>query len=330
MCWYARPVRAILLLGILALSAPAVAAPAFELRALGVLGGDWDDNLSCYLLGRPAQPATLMLDGGSVMNGIVRALERDGRLSPSASWTTRMRAVQEVLRPLRALLVTHSHLDHIGGFLVRSTVDLALLQGGRPTFEIVGLPDTIDALHAHALAPPLWVDFSAVPPQNPTFRLVPLSPGATHDVGGFTVRTIPLVHPVPSAAFLVTAESGDAYLHLGDTGATTEVWEVARPLLVAGKLRAVAIEVSFPARDEELAARTGHLTPRTLVGELAKLAGLPASADARAVARALGGLAIVALHIKALVYDDVASELKPLQAAGLHIVIPAQGGRYRF
>jgi cAMP phosphodiesterase len=321
-------------------------APAFELRALGVLGGDWDENLSSYLLSRPGQPATIMIDGGSVMTGVVRALERDGKLSPSASWSVRVRAAQEFLRPVRALLLTHSHLDHVGGFLDKTTLDLALAQGGRPPLEIIGLPETVDAIHRVGLAPPLWADFTTIPAGNPALRLAPLSPFTPRDVGGFTVRAIPLVHPVPSAAFLVTTDGSDgapAYLHLGDTSASTAVWESARPLLRAGRLRAVAIEVSFPSREEALAARSGHLTPRTLVIELAKLAGLsgplPAPEGligedvrrlAARVAPGLAGLPIVILHIKALAYDDVVAELAPLRAAGLHLIVPVQGETYAF
>src|SRR5262249_39390510 len=117
---YARTVSHLAFLLALALAPP----PAFELRALGVLGGDWDENLSSYLLARPGQPATLMIDGGSVMTGIARALERDGQLAPTASWSTRARAAEQVLRPVRALLLTHSHLDHVAGFLIKSTVDI--------------------------------------------------------------------------------------------------------------------------------------------------------------------------------------------------------------
>jgi 3',5'-cyclic-nucleotide phosphodiesterase len=309
--------------------------PAFELTALGVLGGDWDDDLSSFLLGRPDQPATLLIDGGSVMSGIARMLEKKGRLAPTASVSTRTRAALEVLRPVRAILLTHAHIDHLAGFIVTTTLELALAQAGRPPLEVVGLPETIAAVHGAALSPPLWADFTAVPPDNPALRLVPLAPGAARAAGGFTVSAVPLAHPVPSAALFV--EAGEAvYLHLGDTGPTAAVWDAARPLLRAGRLRALAVEVSFPARDEVLAARSGHLTPRTLVVELAKLAGLPAPADgdgaalAARVAPALGGLPIIVLHIKALAYDDVVAELAPLRGAGLRLIVPERGERYRF
>jgi cAMP phosphodiesterase len=326
----------LLLLCIAGVATAAPPAPVFELQALGVLGGDWDENLSSYLLGAPGQPATLMLDGGSVMTGAARVLERAGKLAPGASWSTRVRAVEELLRPVRALLLTHAHLDHLGGFIDKTTLDLAMAQAGRPPLEIIGLPETVEAVHRVALAPPLWADFTSVPPENPALRLAPLAPDATREVGGFTVRTVPLTHPVPCAAFLVTTAAGDAYLHLGDTGPTAAVWAAARPLLAARRLRALAVEVSFPSGQEALGARSGHLTPHTLLLELAKLvelaAPLPAT-DAALAARlapALAGLPIVTLHIKARAYDEVVGELAALRAAGLNLVVPVQGERYRF
>jgi len=78
---------------------------------------------------------------------------------------------------------------------------------------------------------------------------------------------------VESSGFVVRRGAA-AFAISGDTGPTTAFWrEVNRQ----PGLRALLVELSFPSRMQRLADRSGHLTPRTLVGELAKVerAGVP-------------------------------------------------------
>src|SRR5260370_605178 len=112
-------------------------SPAFEVRCLGVLGGDLDENLSCFLVSRAAKPEdSVMIDGGSVTQGIIRWKVKEGQLAADASWSARTQTVTDVLQHVSAFLVTHAHLDHIAGFVVKSTLDLSLAQKGRPTLAM--------------------------------------------------------------------------------------------------------------------------------------------------------------------------------------------------
>jgi 3',5'-cyclic-nucleotide phosphodiesterase len=322
-------------------AAPAPRAPVFELHTLGVLGGDTDTNLSAFLLGAPGQPATLLIDGGSVTPGLQRELEKAGRLARDASPTARAQATMAALEPLQGFLLTHAHLDHWGGFVDASTLQVTLALGGKPPLPVVGLPEALAALRDHLFASPLWADFTAIPPKSPALKLSPLAPGAHLALAGFDVEDFPLRHAVPSAAFLIRS-GGEAYLHLGDTGPSDAVWAAARPLLQTHHLRAVALELSYAATDEKLAALTGHLARGSFLRELAKLAGVPApspaeamsDADALALARALApafrDCPVFVIHVKALAYDRVKAEVAALQQAGLNLVLPEQGGRYRF
>jgi 3',5'-cyclic-nucleotide phosphodiesterase len=326
------------------LAASPARAPAFELRALGVLGGDVDTNLSSYLLGPVDSPPALMLDAGSIVPGLVRWKQKEGALPEGASPSAQAKAALEALRPLQAVLVTHAHLDHVGGLFQQSTLELALALQGHAPVELIGLPETTDALRDHLFRSPVWVDFTAIPKDHPAFRLAPLKPGEARSVGPFQVQAIPLNHPVPCAAYLI--QRGEAaYLHLGDTGATEAVWQAGAPLLAEHKLRAVAVEVSFPAAEEKLAVSSGHLTRSSLLLELAKLARLPvkaplpaaegmteaqAKALAAQLAPAFRDCPVIATHIKALKYDQVVAELKVLREAGLNLIIPEQGAAYRF
>lgn len=329
------------LLGCLAGSfagAEAARPPAFELHALGVLGGDTDTNLSCFVLGRPGTTELLMIDAGSIMSGLTRWLENERVLAGGATPSEQARAALDVFRRLRGVLLTHSHLDHWGGLVDASTLPLALALGGHPSLAIFGLPESLAALREHLFRSPLWADFTAIPAQNPALALHPIG---EVDAGGFHVRAIGVNHPVPGAAFLI--RSGDAaYLHVGDTGATRAAWDAARPLLASGALRAISLEMSFPAAQERLAETSGHLTRSSFLLELARLAGVSSPLGARTMSDAeAAGLAtqlapafrdcpVFVIHVKALGYDEVKKEVEALRRAGLNLILPQQGRSYRF
>ncbi len=312
--------------------------PAFELRALGVLGGDTDANLSCFVLGRPGTTELVMIDAGSIMPGLTRWLENERLLAAGATPSEQARAALDVFGRLRGVFVTHSHLDHWGGLVDASTLPLALALRGRPSLPIFGLPEPIAALREHLFRSPLWADFTAIPAQNPALALHPI--GEVH-AGGFHVRAIRVNHTVAGAAFLI--RSGDAaYLHFGDTAATQEAWDAARSLLASGALRAIALEMSFPASQESLAETSGHLTRSSFLLELARLAGVSSTlrartmSDAEAVALAkqlapaFRDCPVFVIHVKALGYDEVKREVEALQQAGLNLILPEQGRGYRF
>ena len=339
-----RHVGTVLLLTLIALTAvsrpPSLVArpPAFELHALGILGGDTDTNLTCFLLGRPGSQDLVMIDAGSVMPGLTRWLERDHALSSGATPSERARAALDVFGRVRGILLTHSHLDHWGGLADASTLFVALAQQRHPSVPIYGLPETLDTLRDHLFHSALWADFTAIPAGNPAFALRPIGEA---EIGGLHVEAIRVNHAVPGAAFLI--RSGDAaYLHFGDTAATETAWASARPLLASKALRAISLEMSFPASQEALAASSGHLTRSSFLLELAKAAGVKTTlsartmsdADAVSLARQLApsfrDCPVFVIHVKALGYDQVKREVEALQKAGLNLIMPQEGETYRF
>ena len=60
---------------------------------------------------------------------------------------------------------------------------------------------------------------------------------------------------------------GRRLFYTGDTGPTNGTWEE----IGERKIHCLIIDVSFPNSMEELAIRTGHLTPRLLRVELSKM-----------------------------------------------------------
>jgi hypothetical protein len=87
------------------------------------------------------------------------------------------------------------------------------------------------------------------------------------ELHGVRLTPIPMNHPVPTFGFLLRGAAG-AILWSSDTGPTTRFWEVANS---TPDLKAVCIETSFDNALQALADVSGHLTPRTLELELAKL-----------------------------------------------------------
>ena len=86
--------------------------------------------------------------------------------------------------------------------------------------------------------------------------------------GKYTVTPYRVTHTVPAVGFLVEDGRGHTLFYTGDTGPTDGTWEK----IGKRKLDALIIDVSFPDAQEELAIRTGHLTPRLLRAELSKMA----------------------------------------------------------
>jgi ribonuclease BN (tRNA processing enzyme) len=78
---------------------------------------------------------------------------------------------------------------------------------------------------------------------------------------------VPVCHPVESVG-LVISDGKTSIAVSGDTGPTARFWKRVN---LEKRLRALLVELSFPNALQSLADVSGHLTPRTLEGELAKL-----------------------------------------------------------
>jgi len=187
----------------------------------------------------------------------------DGVLALDAGALTATLQLSELAR-VDHIVLTHSHFDHVK--------DLPLLSD-----LVVGLrssPVTIWAsdacartLRENLFNGRLWPDFTRIPSaEEPTFRLRSFAPGDSFQVGAFAVRSIPVEHPVESCGFVVQ-RNGAALAISGDTGPTHQLWDV---LNRTPNLKALLLETSFPDELQELADRSGHLTPRTLRTELGK------------------------------------------------------------
>jgi cAMP phosphodiesterase len=209
-----------------------------QLRVVGCHGGETPKHRTCAFL----LDERLAIDAGSLTSGLDLPLQYK----------------------LEAVLVSHSHLDHIR--------DLATIADNRAQFgckplQIVGTRPTLDVLKKHFFNDLLWPDFAQIPSKKePTIVYKVLKPEVRTVIAGFGVRAIAVTHTIDTSAFIVDKD-GAAVAYSGDTGPTDRLWEV---LNEQKDLRALLMEVSFPNEVQQIATVSGHHTPQTLIKDLKK------------------------------------------------------------
>ncbi len=162
------------------------------------------------------------------------------------------------------ILVGHSHFDHIKDLPLLA--DLVIGRRDTPV-TIHASEECAKALREYMFNNALWPDFTQIPTrEDPVLRIQTFRAGSTFQVGAYTVQSIPVSHPVESCAFVVS-QGGSSMAMSGDTGPTTELWQVLNGVK---DLKALLLETSFPNALQDLADLSGHLTPHTVQLELAK------------------------------------------------------------
>lgn len=301
----------------------------FSLVALGTAGGLEEGNLTSFLLSVRGDDRWVALDAGTLFTGLRRALAR-GSLGPSgASEADTVRALRT---RVRAVLLSHPHLDHVAG--------LALVSPEDAPRALYGSAATLDALRDNLFNGVLWANFldEGREPRLGRYHPVRLAFGAATPVADtpFEVTAYPLAHGGDggSTAFLLRA-GGASALYLGDTGPDAversarlgELWTRVAPLVREGSLRVLLLECSFPSERPD-ARLYSHLTPRWVRAELDALASRVASAED---ASALRGLAVVFTHLKPSTEGEDSRPLLARQLGagyrGARFVLPEAGER---
>lgn len=188
----------------------------------------------------------------------------DGRIALDAGALTSGLTLEEQGK-LEAVLVSHAHLDHVRDL---ATIADNRIQMGAAPLDVYGPAATLRALAKHFFNGRIWPDFTVLPtPERPTIRLLPLRMGRATRVGDYEVTAVPVHHTVDCSGFVVTSE-GSSIAYSGDTGPTDRFWSLLRR---TKNLRMALVEVSFPDELADLAAVTGHFTPKTLAEDLRKM-----------------------------------------------------------
>ena len=207
-----------------------------------------------------------------------------------------------------AVLLSHSHMDHVAD--LGTLADLSQQAG--TTVVVAGIPPTVEALRTHFFNDVLWPDFTRIPSaEAPAVELRVLAEEEPARFGHLEALPIPVHHSVPSCGYLITSDEGGCLAYSGDTGPTERFWEVTR---ARTDLRAVITEVSYPDRQHDLAAISGHLTPALLVQQLGQLNRTD--------------VPILLYGMKPFFEEEIVAELEGVE--GFDVRILAAGDRMRF
>jgi cAMP phosphodiesterase len=163
------------------------------------------------------------------------------------------------------VFISHCHLDHVTGlpFL------LDAVQGKRAgAITVHASAQVIAALKKHLFNWVLWPDFGIIPSaENPVLRWRVMEPGVALELGGRTLVAHPVNHTVGSSAYWVH-NSQAGFLFTGDMSATPQLWTALRD---EPRLRKVIVDCSFADADRDIAERSLHFCPATLLQDIQSL-----------------------------------------------------------
>ncbi|MBT2562325.1 3',5'-cyclic-nucleotide phosphodiesterase [Pedobacter sp. ISL-68] len=288
---------------------------AFTIIPLGVKGGDDESNLSSYMIAPKGSANYVCLDAGTINAGIQKAIEYKS-----------LRGISEEIqrKQIKGYLISHAHLDHVAGLIINSPADTSK--------NIYGIPSVLNILRDKYFTWDAWANFAneGEKPQLKKYIYSPLNEGETYPLDGteMKVRVFELSHgnPYKSTAFLIS--HNDSYvLYLGDTGADeieksdklANLWQTIAPIINAGQLKAIFLEVSFPNEqpDKQL---FGHLTPKLFYSEIGKLKSLT---DGDAIKK----VSFIVTHIKPPQHSakKIKQQLLTENILNLNLIFPKQG-----
>jgi len=292
----------------------------FKVLPLGIKGGLDESNLSGYMIAPVLSNNFICADAGTLRYGINKAI--GNKLFTSSA--------DEVLENnIKGYLVSHAHLDHIAGMIMNSPNDSPK--------NIYAISSVIEVLKTKYFTWPAWANFAneGEAPALKKYTYIYLKEKQERILDGTEMTVVPFIlshgNPYQSTAFLIHAN--DNYLlYLGDTGADSieksgqlkKLWQEIRPLVIAGRLKAIFIETSYPNQqaDNQL---FGHLTPRLLMQEMENLSRLTGKT-------ALQKVPVVITHMKAFGKEEpsLIREIKESNSLGLQLVFPEQGSMLEF
>ncbi len=315
---------------------PLIATPYFKMIVCGWMGGPLETNLSGYLFAPISSEQYISFDAGSMLAGIEMAVSQGSfpHINLDDPKVRYEAPAQIMRRHIKAYLISHPHLDHIGGLVVNSPIDTRSL--------IMGTPFTIDAIRDHLFNCVVWPNFGNEGHEPlGIYEYERLKLHTTTKIADTTmnVKAFPLHHPgcYESTAFLIEND-GHYALYIGDTSPDALektprleiIWKEVAPLIQKGVFHGIFLECAYEnsRSDREL---YGHLKPKYMLEELEKLATL-----VNPTVPTLKDVQIFVTHIKqTYIKNNDAVQMVKQQLEGgnrynFHFVFLNQGQKYEF
>jgi ribonuclease BN (tRNA processing enzyme) len=202
---------------------------------------------------------------------------------------------------IKHIFISHPHLDHILGIPFLADNLIFRMKGHR--VNILSIPPVIKTIKRSLLDGSIWPDFTVIPNTHAgILNLIALKPGHSIKIGDYTITPYPVHHSIPATGFLVEDKIKRRFFYTGDTGPSDATWGK----IGEKQIHCLLIEASFPNRMEDIAIRTGHLTPRLLKKELLKIKPYPER--------------IFVIHIKPQYFKTIKTELQKLKIKNLRLL----------
>ena len=231
----------------------------------------------------------------------------DGKLAIDAGALTASLTLEQLLQ-VDDIVLTHSHFDHVKDVPLLS--DLLVGRRKKPV-RVHASTGCARTLRESVFNDELWPDFTRIPTtQTPVIEVIPFDPEKPFKAGRYTVKPVPVDHPVESVGF-VLSDGKTSIAISGDTGPTGRFWAKVNG---ERRLKALLVELSFPNELQGLADVSGHLTPRTLEGELSKLSR--------------NGFPVLLYHLKPAYVAELRRELAALGLPNVRVL--RRGDEFRF
>ena len=224
----------------------------------------------------------------------------DGKLLFDTGSLTNVLDIKGQLK-IKHIFITHSHLDHILG--IPFLADNLVFRKKRHRVNILSIPPVIEMIRKSLLDGSIWPDFTVIPNTHEgILNLIELRAGQPIKIDDYTVTPYPVNHSVPATGYLVEDKRKRRFFYTGDTGPSDVTWRK----IGEKQIHCLVIEASFPNRMEDIAVRTGHLTPRLLKKEVLKIKPIPER--------------IFVIHIKPQYFKTIKAELQRLKIKNLRLL----------